>query len=77
LYHFFRVGLFGAVRCLWPPFPWNFIKAYKVLRAASWIVIPLMKGEKVFWWFRVLLMIVFYKSQKKNAGVAESELKEI
>jgi hypothetical protein len=62
------VALYGAVRTIWPPWPSNFILSYKILRAGSWIVIPLMKGEKVFSVFRTILSILFWKNSaaKKN-----------
>jgi len=65
LTHFFLVGLYGAMRSMWPPWPSNIVRAYKIMKAAAWIVLPLMSGEKVFFLFRTLLFILFYKSQRK------------
>jgi hypothetical protein len=58
IFHFFRVALWGAWKAISPfPTPSKLWNCYKVLSAASWIVIPLMKGEKVFSWFATVLSL--------------------
>jgi squalene monooxygenase len=67
LYHFFRVALYGAWRTLKPfPTPKKLIFCYRLLGSASWIVIPLMKGEKVFGFFSNFLTFLFYLVSPKQ-----------
>jgi len=67
LYHFFLVALYGVYITLKPfPTPAKILHAYRLLSAASWIVIPLMKGEKVFGLFTTMLRIFFYNFQNEK-----------
>lgn len=48
MFHFFSVALFGVMRMLWPfPTPRKILNAYRLLSAASDIVVPLVRGEGV------------------------------
>lgn len=58
--HFFFVALYGVYRTLLPfPTPSKISRAWRLLSTASWIVIPLMKGENTFTWFASFLSLVF------------------
>lgn len=66
MYHFFSVALYGVYLTLKPfPTPQKLFRAYQILGHASWIVIPLMRGEKVFRLFTTIVSLVFFFSKPK------------
>mmetsp|Transcript_26634 Transcript_26634/g.37496 ORF Transcript_26634/g.37496 Transcript_26634/m.37496 type:complete len:484 (+) Transcript_26634:159-1610(+) len=66
LYHFFCVALYGVWKLLKPfPSPSKLIQSYRLLAAASWIVIPLMRGEHMFTKFARLLSILFFLNRPR------------
>eukprot|EP01114_Cavostelium_apophysatum_P012430 TRINITY_DN2777_c0_g1_i3.p1 TRINITY_DN2777_c0_g1~~TRINITY_DN2777_c0_g1_i3.p1 ORF type:complete len:505 (+),score=90.28 TRINITY_DN2777_c0_g1_i3:123-1637(+) len=68
LMHFFSVAIYGVYQSLKPfPTPYRIFHAYKLLSAASWIVIPLMRGEKIFAPFTFILSILFYNFNKTKS----------
>eukprot|EP01114_Cavostelium_apophysatum_P020944 TRINITY_DN7169_c0_g1_i1.p1 TRINITY_DN7169_c0_g1~~TRINITY_DN7169_c0_g1_i1.p1 ORF type:complete len:506 (-),score=60.75 TRINITY_DN7169_c0_g1_i1:13-1530(-) len=61
LMHFFAVALYGVYQTLRPfPTPHRIIHAYRLLSIAAWIVIPLMRGEKLFAPFALMLSVLFF-----------------
>eukprot|EP01117_Protostelium_nocturnum_P004744 TRINITY_DN1720_c0_g1_i1.p1 TRINITY_DN1720_c0_g1~~TRINITY_DN1720_c0_g1_i1.p1 ORF type:complete len:480 (+),score=163.78 TRINITY_DN1720_c0_g1_i1:99-1538(+) len=67
LWHFFSVAIYGAIRNMLPiPWPSKIISSWKLIAAASWIVIPLMKGEKVFGPLPTLLSFIFAAQKRKS-----------
>jgi len=67
LRNFFMVALYGVWKLLWPiPWPSNILKAYRLLGAASWIVIPLMRGERTYSSMANLLALVFWMQKRSH-----------
>eukprot|EP01119_Soliformovum_irregulare_P004493 TRINITY_DN15517_c0_g1_i1.p1 TRINITY_DN15517_c0_g1~~TRINITY_DN15517_c0_g1_i1.p1 ORF type:complete len:504 (-),score=92.18 TRINITY_DN15517_c0_g1_i1:13-1500(-) len=66
--HFFLVALYACWKLNTPfPTPQSIARSYKVLGAASWIVLPLMKGEKLYSLFSTVLSYLF--APRKPAGM--------
>lgn len=66
--HFFAVALFGVCRVLFPfPTPRRIINSYRLLSAASNIVVPLVRSEKVLSFLPILCRMLFLTSRNKPA----------
>jgi squalene monooxygenase len=65
--HFFAVAVFGCLRTIFPfPTPYRILQAWRLLAAAAWIVIPLLKGERVLTPFASFLSFVFAAHAKQH-----------
>jgi squalene monooxygenase len=71
--HFFAVAVFGCLRTVFPfPTPGRILAAWRLLAAAAWIVIPLLKGERVLSPFASFLSFIFaaHAKQVKSTPVS-------
>eukprot|EP00026_Physarum_polycephalum_P006414 Phypoly_transcript_06456.p1 GENE.Phypoly_transcript_06456~~Phypoly_transcript_06456.p1 ORF type:complete len:471 (+),score=44.15 Phypoly_transcript_06456:79-1491(+) len=67
--HFFSVAIFAVLRILWPfPTPRKIRDSYRLLSAASNIVVPLVRAEKVLSFLPILcrMLLLTGKSQKSH-----------
>lgn len=68
-FHFFAVAFLGVAQCLYPfPTPGRILKAYRLLSAASTIVVPLIRAENVLPFIPVLCNILLLTRNKPNAN---------
>lgn len=70
VFHFFAVAFVGIAQVLWPfPTPARIAKAYRLLAAASTIVVPLIKAEGVLPFIPILCRILrLTKSNNNNTN---------